>query len=241
MLKKFICVAFSVLLLAACSGTSIRQTADFSSEFLKEKHIIALPIEARVTEAGSAHEKRHFDFEYNIENIIAEKIIPAFKKKGMNLSLLKRKDAYDLKINESIKRLDDKIFEIDVAEYKQLETTQENSSKLNAVVVDLTKKLYEIVPADVYVSVRYERSIKSSGSQTLAFAMAMFGVNSGEPADSAKLRIALIDGKTGRVLWMNKNINVHAVFFSSDDKVEEEKQIEKLIENNLKTLEIKRN
>ena len=88
---------------------------------------------------------------------------------------------------------------------------------------------------DLVVISKYSRTIKSSGSQALGLLMTAFNQRT-EPADLASLKIAIIELKTGKLIWANTSTVINASFISSATKSEENKSIKEFILAVLKPL-----
>ena len=109
----------SVIFIGCASTTSVRHTGNYKSALEINKNLAVLPTEALVYETQVSGNKRLYDFEYNIEGIIADQIIPILRDKGFNARLLTRKDLHDQKLHEQVLRLEDRFKEVDQKIYKQ--------------------------------------------------------------------------------------------------------------------------
>lgn len=231
---RLLVITLFSLTLIGCSTTTIRSSKDYQSSFNGEKQAIVLPIEAKVYEVNaSGNKKELYDFEYNIENVIAEQIIPVLNNKGLRAKLLTRKDVHDQSLFEFTNRIDDRFKEEEKSLYKKESISPKEAFNITSNIGDVA-----LVPAtkndsDIVILVRYARAIKSSGSQALGFAAAAIGYGS-DPADLAKIEIAFIEAKTGKILWINRVSKIHASFFSSDNKTEENKIMKEFLTQALK-------
>lgn len=236
--RLFLLVVSSFVFIA-CSTTSIRHTKDYGLSLKGEaSNVVVLPPEAKVFEIDlGGKQKRLYDFEYNIEAIIADKIIPALSDKGIHARLVTRKDIHDQKIQEIVGRAEDnfselegKLYKTELLEEKQAFNINDN---MNMSLMELSQKNNN---AKLVVMISYSRSIKTSGSQAFGFVTAaLLGARS-EPADQSRLRIAIIEASTGKILWVNRLGFVHSVYFSSDDKKGEQKYMKEALEKLLSQL-----
>lgn len=227
------CFAFVFI---GCSTTTVRHSKDYQSYLDESRNYVVLPPEATVSEIDiSGTGKRLYNFEYNIEIIIAEQIIPILNDKGFRAKLLTRKDIHDQKINIAINRLDEEYQEISKKLYKEESISEDKAFNIDMNVGNIISIPASQNNADIAIIASYIRSIKSSGSQALGFAAALVGHGS-EPADIAKLQIAFINAKTGEILWVNRSAKIYSTFFSSDSKELERKIIKEHILLTLKPL-----
>lgn len=213
-----------------CASTTIRHTKGYETVIANNTRTSVLPPEARVYEVDTAGKsKRLYDFEFNVESIIAEEIIPVLNEKNLKAQLLTRKNIHDLHLNADIEYLDTRFAEAENKLYHKAEEKEEIAFNINEDVGHLSNNITVKNPADILVLVSYYRNIKSSGSQALGFmSAALFGAHT-TPADMANLRIAFIEAKTGKILWVNRLSHIHASFFSSAHKDEERKVMRKYL------------
>lgn len=228
------CCAFVFI---GCSTTSVRHSPNYSSVLAQHPNAIILPPEARIYEVDfSGKNTRLYDFEYNVETIIADQITDALRDKNIRAKLLTRREVHDQKLHEAISYLDRRYEDIEAKLYEKDPIEEKLAFNISANVGDVASSLASKNNADLVVLVSYSRSIKSSGSQTAGFmAAALLGTHT-SPADIANLKIAIIEAKTGTVLWVNRLYQIQATFFSSAKKDEEAKIMKAFIVSVLEPL-----
>lgn len=225
----------SVIFIGCASTTSVRRTSNYKSALEINKNLAVLPTEALVYETQVSGKKRLYDFEYNIEGIIADQIIPILRDKGFNARLLTRKDLHDQKLHEQVLRLEDRFKEVDQKIYKQYYMDEKLAFNIDDSIGEVGFSAEMKSKIDLVVISKYSRTIKSSGSQALGLLMAAFNQTT-EPADVASLKIAIIELKTGKLIWANTATVINASFISSATKSEENKSIKEFILAVLKPL-----
>lgn len=228
-INRLFLIVFAFLFIG-CASTTIRHTKGYETAINSNMKITVLPPEARVYEVDAAGKnKRLYDFEFNVESIISEEVLLALEEKGIRAKLLTRRNVHDLKLNEEVDILESRFFEVENKLYEKVKEKEEKAFNIDSNVGYLTKNLIEKEHSDILILIGYSRSIKSSGSQALGFmSAALFGAHT-TPADMSTLRIAFVESRTGRVLWVNKIGNIHASFFSSAQKDEERKIMKKYL------------
>ena len=233
--RVILLAVISIVFIGCASTTSVRHASNYRSTLETNKNLAVLPTESLVYETQMSGSKRLYDFEYNIEGIIADQIIPILRDKGFNARLLTRKDLHDQKLHEQISRLEDRFKEVDQKIYKQDYIEEKLAFNIDDSIGEVGFSSEIKSKIDLVVISKYSRKIKSSGSQAFGLVMAAFNQRT-EPADVASLKIVIIELKTGKIVWANTATMINASFISSATKSEENKEIKEFILSVLKPL-----
>jgi hypothetical protein len=195
-----------------------------------------LPPEGRVFEIDfSGNSKRLYDFEYNIEYIIADKVQEALQEKGIHVKLLTRKLAHEQNVNQSIQRLEDNYEAIDKKLYKESYLSPELAFSIDETVEPVGEMLGEKNNAQLLLKVTYNRRIPSSGSKTAALMTTLIAgvlgsnASGNAPQDISSLKAVIIEAKTGKIMWANYATHIDASYVSRDNKKAEEQDIKQLV------------
>jgi hypothetical protein len=223
------------MIVVACASnkTTIRRSENFTG--ISSDTVLLLPPEGRVFETDfSGNHKRLYDFEYNIEHIIADKVQEVLQEKGILVKLLTRKLAHEQDANQSIQLLEDNYEAIDKKLYKESLLSPELAFSINETTNPVGKILGEKNNAQLLLKVSYNRYIPSSSSKAASLMIMLvsgaLGANTGSaPQDVASLKAVIIEAATGKVLWANYQGKIDASFLSRDNKKVEEQEIKKLV------------
>lgn len=225
---------------SACAKfTSVRHIPEYKSVINQNHKILILPPEAEVmTVEASGKTKKMYDYEYNIEFIIANQLVSELAKKGLKAQLLTRKDIYDYKLNEIITKINSSYESNRNELYKNPFWKEEEAFSINNNIGHNALKISSITDNQLLIITDYTRAIKTSGSRTKDLMMDVFlGTRYSDNADNAIIVVGIIEIKTGRILWTNRLTAKRGVFSSSSNKDEEEKQMEAIIKNILDPLD----
>lgn len=223
---------------ACVNYTSVRHVSEYKSVINQNPEILILPPEAEVvTIEASGKNKRMYDYEYNIEFIIANQLIPELAKKGFKARLLDRKTIYDYKLNEAIAQLHH-IYENNRNElYNHPLWEEDKAFSINNSIGPSAINIGSKTDSKILLVTNYARAIKTGGSRTKDVMMDLFlGTRHSDNADNAIMVVGIIEIKTGRILWANRITAMRGVFSSSSDKKEEDKQMKAIVANILEPL-----
>ncbi|MCT4635097.1 MAG: hypothetical protein N4A31_02465 [Rickettsiales bacterium] len=237
-LRAILLIVLALNFCACVNYTSVRYTPEYKSVINQNPEILILPPEAEVvTVEASGKSQKMYDYEYNIEFIIANQLISELAKKGFKSKLLDRKTIYDYKLNEAIAQLD-QIYEKNRNElYTPTLWAEEKAFSISNNIGPSAINIGSKTNSKILLVTNYARAIKTSGSRTKDVMMDLFlGTRHSDNADNAIIVIGIIEIKTGRILWTNRLTAMRGVFSSSSNKEEEEKQMEAIIKNILAPL-----
>lgn len=223
---------------ACVNHTSVRHSPEYKSVMNQNPEILILPPEAEVvTLEASGKSKRMYDYEYNIEFIIANQLIPELAKKGFKAKLLDRKTIYDYKLNEAIANLNHIYKNNRNNLYKHHLWEESKAFSINSSIGSSAISIGSKTNSKILLITNYARAIKTSGSRTKDVMMDIFlGTRHSDNADNAVMVVGIIEIKNGRILWTNRITAMRGVFSSSSDKKEEDKQMKQIVSNILEPL-----
>ncbi len=214
-LKSFLAIAAIALLSTGCSNmTPERHMAGYESVVLKQKNIAILPAEVYVETVDyfGAKERMH-DYEYHLEKMIDREMLPAIQEKGFKAKRLSRKDIHNKKLNKLVGELRARYGEKRAIVYDKYLWNEKEAFDLSQNIGTIAVELGEAVKSDLLVFVDFVASSKTQGAQTAEVVTSLLlGALSGkarynnEPSEEAVMVIAIIDAKTGNILWSNKGI-----------------------------------
>lgn len=225
-----------MLVLTACSNTTIRKNANFVESDVLAHEIISLPTEAVVNtvDFGGKKERMH-DYEYYIEDKINEALIAYLNQNGVGATLLNKKNIHDKGLSKNALMLRES-FDANIEELYKAYVMPEEKAFAITNKVDLHNLVLGNKDNQLFLLSNYVADVKTSGARTADFlagvASAYFGGHnsSADQAEAAKIIVGLVDAKTGLLLWSNAYTLVKDSFSSmfesmgkKSEKVDEER------------------
>ena len=197
-----------------------------------------LPVEVEINSVDAGGKtKRFYDYEYHLESLIKDNIIPEMKLKGFKMSFLSRKDAHDKGIYNEVLQLRQKYNE----EMKALhgpKFKEKNASSIDVNFGQFATRIGEVENADLLMIVDFSGYARTSGAVALSFLTGMVtGIYSGGPSAGSSMLISIIDSKTGKLLWNNTALEADALFTSSSsNRAKQDKIDNKMITTLMKKI-----
>lgn len=241
--KIFRSIALVILLLtASCANhTSVRYRSDYEKTLKKTRVLSLLPVKAEVNMVGiGGDQKRMYDYEYEVENIIFSLVKPILAKKGYKVSLVSKRALKDKNIYSHYdmlsEDLDKELLELYPEPLMNVEKAYNIENKVGRHAFVIGKE----TRGDVVVFVNYLNNVKTNGARVTALMMDMFlKTHQTSDVDKATILISLIDSKTGNILWSNcfsLSSDLFADMFQGKDKEADYKKVDSLISGALKQL-----
>ena len=232
--NKFIYLLLFILV--GCTSTTVRQAPNYKSILANYKTMVLLPVEVEMKSIdASGKEKRFYDYEYHLETLVKNNVIPEMRSRGFNIVFLNRKDAHDKGIYNEVLQLRNKYND----ETKILHDPSFNDKNASSVDISFSTyatKIGKITDSDLIMIVDFSGYAKTSGSMVLNLVAGMLtGVYSGGPSAGSTMLIGIIDAKSGNLLWNNIS-SEHDSFFtsSSSNRTKQDKIDNKTINTLLK-------
>ncbi len=212
-LKNVIFLAVVTIFLSSCTKTTtIRSGRNYQNALANASGVSVLPpmVESNTVDAsGSA--TRNYNYEYRIEEILADMVVEKLNTKGYKAKHITKKQIHDQKISRTMLELQEDYMEHIKALYKPLVWEEKKSIDLD---IELTKSqnMKQQLDTDIVVFSEYYLKQKSSGSvakdATVSLLSAVVGVRTYEDpiegaAESAALRVTIIDASSNKLIWSN--------------------------------------
>ena len=212
--NKFLVVV--LLVFTSCAPITTRQTSNYKEVIARYNTMALLPVEVEINSVDAGGKKKRFyDYEYHLESLVKDNVIPEMRLKGFKISFLSRKDAHDRGIYNEVLQLRQKYNE----EIKALhgpKFKEKNASSIDVNFGQYATRIGEVENTDLLMIVDFSGYAKTSGAVALSFLTGMVtGVYSGGPSAGSTMLISIIDAKTGKLLWNNTAREADAFFTSS--------------------------
>jgi hypothetical protein len=229
--NKFL--AILLLMFASCAPITTRQTSNYKEVIAKYNTMVLLPIEVEINSIDAGGKAtRFYDYEYHLESLVKDNVIPEMRLRGFQMSFLSRKDAHDRGVYNDVLQLRQKYNE----EIKTLHSAQfkeKNASSIDVNFGQYVTHIGEVENADLIMMVDFSGYARTSGAVALSFLTGMVtGVYSGgRPSAGSTILISIIDAKTGKLLWNNTAHEADAFFTSSsNNRAKQDKIDNKMID-----------
>lgn len=237
-------VVFLLLTTTACGTfTTVRHSSDYAKILKENGEITVLPPEVIVNTSDIAGKsERMYDYEYHMESVIQEILIPAIKEKGYKLKPLSKKEIKEKKLYQDSHKLRENYSkEIGKLYAFQIAQKVEIAHNINATVKDSGKSLAEKTGQDLVMLIDYNETVKTNGARLRDFAIDVLvqsfhgSSNQSGNAEDATLKICILDAKTGKILWTNIAVDVQNYIGSGIDSLgtetAEQKKVSRLVKN----------
>lgn len=202
--QKLSIIALAFMLSACSKTTTVRRHPSFSPDLLRSKTISVFPstVEA-VTVEASGKSKRNYEYEAMVEDVIIDVLRPHLMEMGYNAHFVKRRDIHNKKLSGKVlsfrEQYADKIAEL----YQSIEWKTDEAHNIE-IFMKPEMELSNALGSDLILITEYHLRSKSSGACAKDFVLAMFKVRGDEnPDELLSLRVAIIDPKTGYLIWSN--------------------------------------
>lgn len=213
-MRLFHLVAIAGLFLtSACGYTSVRSAPNFESTLLertrsRQNVMAALPPEIVVVEHSMNGSKRMDQYEYGLENIAPGQVVAVLQQKGYYPRNVQRRALHDAGQMRTYSDVRQVYSEKVKALYAQ-PMKEEVAFNTRVNLGDKAVALGTAAGSDVLVFIDYSGDVASSGKQIMDTAMGvLFGAHQYYPST---LTVALVDAKTGELLWSNQSIDPNGI------------------------------
>lgn len=226
----------SFVFLGACTEyTSIRRSEDYAGVIDSAPVLDVYPAVANVVTVDVGNnQERMYDYEYRVEGMVADVLLPALQEKGYNVQEIHKKDIKDKKLYELVDQMNGGFKDAYIKAYGPNTSDVETAYKLESDLGEPALNLAEAVDNDIVVLTRYHEMVKTNGARVRDVAVDMlFGTSSGAVAESASLTIAIVDLNQSKVLWMKDGFVVRSVLGSAVAGASEQDAI---LKDNLKEM-----
>ncbi|MFN7039109.1 MAG: hypothetical protein ACK4OM_06065 [Alphaproteobacteria bacterium] len=204
---RFIKIIAVTLLLSftSCMGKSItiRKNPNFNPAEIYSRNIVILPTEATVHAIGFNWDKKQMhDYEYYIEDIINQAILMQLEKNNIRPALISNKNIHEkalsrqiLALKENYKYNIDELYKSDLMNENKACSINNNIGKHN-VILNGNNELWLLI--------NYVANVKTNNAIARDFMIdALLGSKYSEDADVEKMIVALVDSRSGDILWSN--------------------------------------
>lgn len=226
-LKNVIFLAVAAVFLSSCTKTTtVRSGRNYQQALASAGNVSVLPpvVESNTVDA-SGKATRNYNYEYQVEDILVDMIVERLHTKGYKAKHITKKQIHDLKISRTMLALQEDYMEHIKTLYKPLVWEEKKSIDLD---VELTKSqnVKQLLDTDFIVFTEYYLKQKSSGSiakdVTLSVLFSIAGVRAHEDpiedaAESAALRVAIIDASNNKLIWSNIIRNGYGAWGATKD------------------------
>lgn len=223
-----------LLVLTSCAPITTRQTTDYRQVIARYNTIALLPIEVEINSVDAAGKtKRFHDYEYHLESLVKDNILPEMRPRGFRITFLSRKDAHDKGIYNEVLHCREKYNDSIKALYNP-QFRQKNASSIDINVGECAIRIGEATGVDLMMIVDFSGYAKTSGAVTLSFLTGMVtGIYSGGPTAGSSMLISIIDAKNGKLLWSNTATEHDSLFTSSSSNKARQDKIDNRTINRL--------
>lgn len=235
-MRNFLLILILVISSACASKTTIRHASDLQSAIARSNHVaLIMPPVVEVNMVDIASKKsRMYDYEYHLENILYQQIIPALQEQGIRTQILHRRTLHDQDLARDAASMRERYQEIRDLLYKEILWNKERAFNIVENTGPFAMPIGLKNHGDLLIMVDYARDVKTSGARTRDFMMDLFlGTSASNDADKSILIIAIIDAKNGKLLWTNMGINMRDVIGSAIDNTGSE---DELAQERIKTM-----
>lgn len=242
-MKNILSLILVVISISACGAktTLIRHSASYEEALSHSRQtaIITPSVEAKTLDAAGKM-TRNYDYEDVMEDIIADVLYNKLRSKGYNVKIITRRDVHNKKLSSAISRFRDS-YQGDIGKlYNPLLMEEKKAFEIEAFVEDTPKKFNEHLDADLVAIVDYFFRNKTSGANKKDVAVAVLGAMAGvrttgspedEAAELARIRLALLDAKSGQIVWSNYRQDTYGSFSWGRSSLEdfERKRLDKVL------------
>lgn len=233
---------------SACTKTTfVRSAPDYSQSLTKSKVALLLPPKVEVNQIDAFNKKtRVYSYEDRLEENIVDTFITKMQDKGYNIKLFSRTEIGNNKLSKYIVDIKDNFDETLNILYASGAWKEDAAYSIDEKIpsaIDLGGK----AGADLLIVINFYAESKTSGAVTRDFCTESLKgcitgrVNLSDPSEVSRVRLAILDVPTGRVLWThsvglsNDMIGTTIASFSDNDKVDK-KNLSKLFNSALAAL-----
>jgi len=216
-LRYLLLVLLAVVSSACVSRTTVRHSSDYQSVIARSNHeVLVMPPVAEVNMVGLGNKKtRMYDYEYHLEDIIIQEVIPALQEQGLRAKVMRRRDLHDQGLTADFTRLRDRYNEVRDQLYKETFWDEKQAFDISENTGPFATPIGAKNQGDLIVMLDYARDVKTSGARTADFMMDLvLRTNASQDADKSILIIGIIDAKTGKLLWTNLGMDMRSVIAS---------------------------
>jgi hypothetical protein len=245
-MKQILSSVILLLLATSCANqTSVRHRTDYEKTIKKTRVFSVLPVKAEVNMVGvNGDQKRMYDYEYEVENIIFSIVKPILAKKGYKVTLVGKRALKDKNIFSHYDMLSEDLDKELSDLYSQPMMATDKASKIENKIGRHAFVIGKETKGDVLVFINYLNNVKTNGARAAAFMADVFlKTNSASEVDKATIIISLIDSRNGNVLWSNYfavSSDLFADMFRGKDQDFDYKRADSLMSGVLKPLPNKR-
>lgn len=213
----------TLLINSACSTTSVRRKADHLTDIDSSNYrVLILPPVAEVYMLGMSKKTRMYDYEYQLEGILADQISSKIDLLGFKSTKLLRRELFERSLLREFESLyieysgiREKLYKKIALDPKEAFTIVENLGPHSTIIANSWG-------ADFLVFINYIRTYKDGASKAVGLVLDLVtGSSNSGPADNSTIIIAIVNAKNGNILWTNLNGDTISSFgnTSSEDKV----------------------
>jgi hypothetical protein len=198
------------LLLSGCNYTSVRQTFNYKEIIAKYNTMVLLPVEVEINSIDAGGKtKRFYDYEYHLESLVKDNVVPEMRLNGFQISFLSRKDAHDRGIYNEILQLRKEVKEkMSSINHDKLKI-ENDAYSIDVNFGQYATRIGEVENADLIMMVDFSGYARTTGAKIVGLL-----TNNPQPVAGSKMNITIIDAKTGDLLW-NNTAHEEDVFFTS--------------------------
>lgn len=223
-MRLFHLVAIAALFVtSACGYTSVRSTPDFERKLLertrdRQSIMAALPPEIVVVEHSMNGSQRMDQYEYGLETIAPSQVVAVLQQKGYYPRNVQRRaihNAGQMRNYSDLRHVyNEKIKPLYVQPMKE-----EVAFNTRVNLGEKAIALGSAAGSDVLVFIDYSGEVASSGKQIMDTAMGLlFGAHQYYPST---LTVALVDAKTGELLWSNQSVDPNGISIKRDAQAQQ--------------------
>jgi len=214
MLRSFLLILVIVSTSACAKSTFVRSAPDYQATLQRSKLVLVLPPKVEVHTIDALGKKtKMYEYEDKLEVIITDTIIDKLREKNLNVRFLSRKEIHDMKLSHEIINLKDNFEDLTTDLYSSGPWKEEKAFAVDASIKG-TSAIHQKLNADLIVMTDFSLSTKTSGAMatdlTKEILLGALSVMAGgranirdEPAEIARMKLALIDASSGKLLWMH--------------------------------------
>lgn len=225
-----------ILFLSGCStGTSVRHISQYQDVLNNYNKVVILPVEVEINSIDSSGKGiRLYDYEYHMEELVRDKVIPEMRDKGFQVKFLSRKEIHDGNLYDAVTKLRMQYKEVANDLYKTTLMDKKDAFEIKRNFRDLASILRKATDSDLIMVVDFSGFGKTSNAVALEFVFAVLTKTYSSSADSgAVMMIGIIDAHNGDLLW--SNVSPSQPMPSSRKTVEEKDRLDnKMLDKILK-------
>lgn len=207
-LRKITLCCFLAFITVGCTNmTSVRHISGYNKTMLAHKEILILPLQIEVyTLDVSNRKERKYDYEDHLEELLKQETLLAIQKSGLRAKLLYKKDIRSQKLDDIVAHVVRSYNNACEELYPSLFLEEGQAFSITQNIGKPAIVLGEKTGSDLFVLINYSQMIKTNGARTRDFLMSAFGCPASE-ADTIFMSVAIIEAKSGRILWANATPN----------------------------------